>query len=71
MSKENQTRYNMDRHEGQNRYPNIVHNNGYNTYNDQYTSRVVDNSAQRVDKERICSLFEQMLRVMQLELSPI
>ena len=36
---------NMDRHEGQNRYPNIVHNNGYNTYNDQYTSRVVDNSA--------------------------
>jgi hypothetical protein len=44
-SKENQTRYNMDRHEGQNRYPNIVHNNGYNTYNDQYTSRVVDNSA--------------------------
>jgi hypothetical protein len=61
----------MDRHEGQNRYPNIVQNNGYNTYNDQYTSRVVDNSAQRVDKERICSLFEQMLRVMQLELSPI
>jgi hypothetical protein len=41
----------MDRHEDQNRYPNIVHNNGYNTYNDQYTSRVVDNSAQRVEKK--------------------
>ena len=63
-SKENQTRYNMDRHEGQNRYPNRVHSNGYNTYNDQYTSRVVDNSAQRVDKERIFTLFEQILGVM-------
>jgi hypothetical protein len=41
-SKENQTRYNMDRHEGQNRYPNIVHSNGYNTYSNQYTCRVVD-----------------------------
>ena len=60
MSKENQPRYTM----GQNRYPNIVRSNGYNTCNDQYTSRVVDNSAQRVDKERIFSLFEQMLRVM-------
>jgi hypothetical protein len=63
-SKENQTRYNMDRHVGQNRYPNIVHSNGYNTYSDQYTSRVVDNSAQRVDKERIFTLFEQILGVM-------
>jgi hypothetical protein len=46
----------MDRHEGQNRYPNRVHSNGYNTYNDQYTSRVVDNSAQRVDKEIIFTI---------------
>ena len=51
MSKENQPRYNMDRHEGQNRYPNIVHSNGYNTYSNQYTCRIVDNSAQRVDKD--------------------
>ena len=49
----------MDRHEGQNRYPNTVHSNSYNTYNGQYTSRVVDNAAQRVDKERSFSLFEQ------------
>ena len=41
----------MDRHEGLNRYPNRVHSNGYNTYNDQYTGRVVDNSAQRVVKK--------------------
>jgi len=54
----------MDRHEGQSRYPNRVHSNGYNTYNDQYTSRVVDNSAQRLDKERMFNLVEQMLRVM-------